>query len=96
MRASILFLGGLAAAACGAIIAPSAIAKAESAELTIATLEAQGFDVKVNRVGSAPLEDCVVTDVRNPREVTKLIRRGDELIQVVDRRTITVTADCSS
>jgi hypothetical protein len=95
MRASLLILAGLAAAACGAIVAPSAIANAETAELTIATLEAQGFDVKVNRVGSAPLEECVVTDVRNPREVTKLIRRGDELIQVVDRRTITVTADCS-
>jgi hypothetical protein len=95
MRASLLILAGLAAAACGAIVAPSAVANAESAELTIATLEAQGFDVKVNRVGSAPLDECVVTDVRNPREVTKLIRRGDELIQVVDRRTITVTADCS-
>jgi hypothetical protein len=95
MRATLLILAGLAAAACGAIVAPSAVANAESAELTIATLEAQGFDVKVNRVGSAPLDECVVTDVRNPREVTKLIRRGDELIQVVDRRTITVTADCS-
>jgi hypothetical protein len=96
MRASLLILFGLAAAACGAIVAPAAIASAaESAELTIATLEAQGFEVKVSRIGSAPLDECVVTDVRNPREVTKLIRRGDELIQVVDRRTITVTADCS-
>lgn len=95
MRATLLILAGLAAAACGAIVAPAAIAAAESAELTIATLEAQGFDVKVNRIGSAPLDECVVTDVRNPREVTKLVRRGDDLIEVVDRRTITVTADCS-
>ena len=95
MRATLLILAGLAAAACGAIVAPAAIAAAESAELTIATLEAQGFDVKVSRIGSAPLDECVVTDVRNPRETTKLIRRGDDLIEVVDRRTITVTADCS-
>ena len=95
MRATLLIVAGLAAAACGAIVAPAAIAAAESAELTIATLEAQGFDVKVNRIGSAPLDECVVTDVRNPREVTKLVRRGDDLIEVVDRRTITVTADCS-
>ena len=95
MRATLLILAGFAAAACGAIVAPAAIAAAESAELTIATLEAQGFDVKVNRIGSAPLDECVVTDIRNPREVTKLVRRGDDLIEVVDRRTITVTADCS-
>ena len=56
-----------------AIAAPAAIASAaESADLTIATLEAQGFDVKVNRIGSAPLDECVVTDIRNPRERTEL------------------------
>ncbi|MGV0604544.1 hypothetical protein [Mycolicibacterium sp. XJ1904] len=96
MRAILLTMVGLAAAACGAILAPAAIASAaDSAELTIATLEAQGFDVKVNRIGSAPLDECVVTDVRNARERTELVRRGDDLIRVVAQRTITVTADCS-
>jgi hypothetical protein len=96
MRATLLILAGIAAAACAAIAAPAAIASAaESAELTIATLEAQGFDVKVSRIGSAPLDECVVTDIRNAREQTKLVRRGDDLIEVVDRRTIAVTADCS-
>ena len=96
MRATLLVLAGIAAAACGAIAAPTAIASAaESAELTIAQLEAQGFDVKVNRIGSAPLDECFVTDVRNARERTELVRRGDDLIQVVAERNITVTADCS-
>jgi hypothetical protein len=36
-----------------------------------------------------------VTDVRNARERTELVRRGDDLIQVVAERNITVTADCS-
>jgi hypothetical protein len=94
MRAILLTLIALAAAACGLILAPAGLASAEQADLTIATLEAQGFDVKVNRIGSAPLNECVVTDIRNPREQTKLVRRGDDLIEVVDRRTITVTADC--
>ena len=99
MRASLLILVGLAAAACGVIIAPAAIANAESAALTIGQLEAQGFDVKVNRIGSAPLSQCV-TDVRNPHEQTELARvtgRGDhrDLIPVVVRRTISVTLDCS-
>ena len=96
MRATLLVLVGLAAAACGAILAPAVIASAaESAGLTIAGLEAQGFDVKVNRIGSAPLDECFVTDVRNARERTELARRGDDLIRVVAQRTITVTADCS-
>jgi hypothetical protein len=96
MRATLLTLTGLAAAACGLITLPAAIASAqESAQLTISTLEAQGFDVKVNRIGSAPLNQCVVTDIGNVRNRTELVRRGDDLIEVVKQRNITVTADCS-
>lgn len=96
MRAILLILTGLAAAACGLITLPAAIASAqESAQLTISTLEAQGFDVKVNRIGSAPLNQCVVTDIGNVRNRTELVRRGNDLIEVVAQRNITVTADCS-
>ncbi|MGV0795179.1 hypothetical protein [Mycolicibacterium sp. XJ1819] len=96
MRATLLILVGIAAAACGAIVAPAAVASAaESAALTIATLEAQGFDVKVSKIGNAPLDECVVTDIRNARERTELVRRGDDLVQVVAQRTISVTADCT-
>lgn len=96
MRTILLIQAGIAAAACGMILAPAAISSAqESAQLTIATLEAQGFDVKVNRIGSAPLNQCVVTDIRNARDRTELVRRGDDLIEVVKQRNITVTADCS-
>lgn len=96
MRAILLILTGMAAAACGLITLPAAIASAQdSAQLTIATLEAQGFDVKVDRIGSAPLNQCVVTDIRNARNRTELVRRGDDLIEVVTARNITVTADCS-
>ena len=74
-------------------------AHAESAAITIGQLEAQGFDVKLDRVGSAPLNQCVVTDVRNPRERTELVRvggRGDrDFVPVVVKRTITVSLDCS-
>lgn len=96
MRATLLTMVGLAAVACGLILTPAAIASAaDSAQLTIAELEAQGFDVKVNRIGSAPLDECTVTDIGNARERTELVRRGDDLIRVVAQRTITVTADCS-
>jgi hypothetical protein len=64
-------------------------------------LEASGFDVKVDRVGSAPLDQCQVTSVRNPQERTEIVRvdrRGDRdrFIPVVVRRTITVSLDCSN
>ncbi|WP_123023163.1 hypothetical protein [Mycolicibacterium stellerae] len=86
---------GLAAAALSLAIP----AHAESAAITIGQLEAQGFDVKLDRVGSAPLNQCEVTDVRNPRERTELVRvggRGDrDFIPVVVKRTVTVSLDCS-
>jgi hypothetical protein len=87
---------GLAAAA----LALAVPAHAESsAILTIGQLEAQGFDVKIDRVGSAPLNECEVTDVRNPRERTELVRVGGrndrDFVPVVVKRTVTVSLDCS-
>ncbi len=92
-----ILLVSLAAAVALATAAP---ARAESALTTIGQLESQGFHVNVDRVGSAPLNQCEVTSVRNPQEQTRLIRvdrRGDRdiFIPVVVRRTITVSLDCS-
>jgi hypothetical protein len=99
MRATLLTLIALAAGACGLILAPAGLASAaESAVVTIGQLEAQGFDVKINRIGSAPLEQCVVTDVRNPRERTEFVPvLGDDrgVVPVVVDRNITVTVNCS-
>jgi hypothetical protein len=83
------------------LLAPAGLASAaESAQLTIATLEAQGFDVKVNKIGSAPLNQCVVTDIRNPRERTEFVpvlgdRDRGGVVPVVVDRNITVTVNCS-
>jgi hypothetical protein len=101
MRALLLTLIGLAAAACGLILAPAGLASAaDSAVATIGLLEAQGFDVKIDRVGSAPLSDCVVTNVRNPRERTEFVpvlgdRDRRSVVPVVVDRTVTVSLDCS-
>jgi hypothetical protein len=99
MRATLLIQVGIVAAAYGAIAAPAAIASAaESADVTIETLQAQGFNVKVNRFGSAPLNQCVVTDVRKPRERTQLVPvlgRDNGVVPVVVDRDITVTVNCS-
>ncbi|MDV3124160.1 hypothetical protein M1247_04490 [Mycobacterium sp. 21AC1] len=103
MRASSAMLAA-AAVAVGTILAPAAPAAAETPIVTIGQLEADGYHVNVDRVGSAPLDQCTVTSVRNPQTQTKLIRverfgkngkRDFDLVPVVVRRTITVSLDCS-
>jgi hypothetical protein len=103
MRATILTLVAIAAAAIGILLIPTGMASAESssAVATIGLLEAQGFDVNVDRIGSAPLSECEVTSVRNPQEQTRLVRVNrrsgrDDFIEVVVNRSITVSLDCSS
>jgi hypothetical protein len=87
-------------AAVGVCVAPAIPAQADSAVVTIGELEAQGFDVNVDRLGSAPLDRCEVTSVRNPQTQTRLVRvngRGDRdvFVPIVVRRSITVSLDCS-
>jgi hypothetical protein len=101
MRAASIITAAIAAAAVGVLALPSIPASAaESAIVTIGQLEAQGFDVKLDRIGSAPLSQCIVTNVRNPRERTEIIRVDgsgrDRVIPVVVARTITVSLDCSN
>ncbi|GAS88947.1 uncharacterized protein RMCB_3043 [Mycolicibacterium brisbanense] len=80
------------------------MASAESAVVTIGELQAEGFDVTIDRIGSAPLEQCAVTSVRNPQTETRLVRvetigkngkKNFDLVPIVVRRTITVSLDCT-
>lgn len=96
-----------AATACAVFASPAAPAHADQTPLeTIGLLQSQGYHVNVDRVGSAPLDDCVVTSVRNPQTQTKTIRdyygKRDEdgnrkyrLVEIVTSRTISVSLDCS-
>ena len=100
MRAIFLTLIGLAAAACGLLVAPAGLASAESAVATIGQLQAEGFDVKIDRIGSAPLSECIVTNVRNPRNRTELVpvlggRDRGGVVPVIVDRTVTVSLDCA-
>jgi hypothetical protein len=91
-------------AALAAIVAPAGVASADTAVNTIGQLQAQGYYVNIDRVGSAPLEDCIVTSVRNPQTQTRLIRverfgkngkKDIDYVPIVVRRTITVSLDCA-
>ena len=96
-------LAAVAAGVCGAIAAPAGLASAEeSPQELISRLQSEGYTVNIDRVGTAPLDQCVVTNVRNPQRVTQWVpytgpgRGGDRvLVQVVTSQSISVTLNCS-
>ena len=97
-----MVLAALAAGTCGAIVAPTGFASADTAQETINRLESEGYSVNIDRVGSGPLDKCVVTSVRNPQQTTQWVpysgpgARGERvLVQVVTSQTISVSLDCS-
>ncbi|WP_328360148.1 hypothetical protein OG976_07770 [Mycobacterium sp. NBC_00419] len=97
-----------AIAAAGAIVAgPAAAAWADdtSAQQTISQLQQQGYTVNIDRIGTGPMSQCVVTNVRNPQTVTQwvpyvgpTIGRGNAnvLVPVITSQTISVSLDCTA
>jgi hypothetical protein len=90
-------------AAASVVFAPAGPAMAEpiqpgNAYATIGTLEDDGYNVIVDRVGNAPIDQCLVTSVRNPQTQTRTfwVGKGKErrLITVVVNRSINVTLNC--
>ncbi len=66
-----------------------------SAADTVASLEAQGFKVLVNKVGHLPLDQCTVRGVRQGQEVTELKRnKRDQTVERVKYTTVYVDATC--
>jgi hypothetical protein len=99
-------LATLAAVAC-VVVSPIGVANADqSAQSTINELYRDGYTVNVDRVGSGPIDQCVVTSVRNPQTQTRTIRdyygprdangnRRSRIIEIVTGRTISVSLNCS-
>lgn len=93
-------LAAFAVAASAAILVSPAAASAapsgpRSVTDTVASLEAQGFKVIVNKVGHAPLDQCSVGGVRQGQEVTELKRNTrDQTVQRVKYITVYVDAAC--
>ncbi|MEU0497713.1 hypothetical protein [Mycobacterium sp. NPDC006124] len=89
-------------------LATSTVASADqTAREKIDQLQSEGFTVNVDRVGSGPIDGCVVTSVRNPQTQTRNVRdyygprdaNGDRkyrIVEVVVSRTISVSLDCSN
>jgi hypothetical protein len=72
----------------------------QSAQEVIAKLQSEGYTVTIDKIGTAPLDECVVTNIRNPQQFTQLkpLLGGNQdgvLIPVVISQPISVSLDCS-
>lgn len=89
----------LAAAALGLTATASAApAGPPSVDATISQLRAQGFEVIVNRVGTAPPEQCTVSAVRPGQTYSRtdsgVPGAGDDLVTTVISKTVYVDIRC--
>ena len=75
--AAALTAGGMTAVTLGlANMASAAPTGPSQVEQTMRTLEASGYNVIVNRSGSAPLDSCTVSAVRQGQEHNTVDSRG--------------------
>ncbi len=95
-------LAAVAAGVCGVIGAPAGFASAETPQELINRLQGEGYTVNIDRVGTAPLSKCVVTNVRNPQQVRQWVpyigpgdRDGDRLVWAVVSQSISITLNCT-
>ena len=94
----------LAAAVLGVTCGPAGLAAADPQNPwdVIGQLELAGYTVNIDRIGSAPIGECVVIGVRNPQQVTQPVvvdgrghRRDRDVIDVVVHQSISVSLDCT-
>lgn len=99
-------VGTLAVSVLAVLCAPAVPASAQQQNPldVIDQLELSGYTVNIDRIGSAPLQDCTVTEVRNPQQVVEPVtvigrdRDGDvdlDTVNVIVRQTISVSLDCT-
>ena len=94
-----LATGALASAALGlAGIANAAPSGSPSVNATVSQLRAQGFEVIVNRIGTAPADQCTLDAVRPgqtfSRTDTGVPGAGDDLVTTVTNKTVYVDVSC--
>jgi hypothetical protein len=96
----ILAAGALGVCTLAASTGLASADEGESAQETIQKLQDDGYNVTIDKIGTAPLSDCVVTSVRNPQQFTQLkpLLGGDNdgvLFPQIISQPISVSLDCS-
>ncbi len=87
---------------CGAAFAPAGLAGADgTAQEVISELQSRGYTVTIDKIGTGPIDECVVTSVRNPQSMTQLVpyvgpgNNGDRvLVPHVVAQTVSVSLNC--
>ena len=82
--------------------APGGFAAAETAQETISELQSKGYTVNIDKMGTAPIDQCTVTSVRNPQSISQLVPyvgpgrsgRPPILVPQVTSQTISVSLVC--
>ena len=69
-----------------------------SASQTVSTLQANGFQVILNKTGTAPLDNCAVKDVRPGQTFARTDSgapgAGSSIVTTVTAKTVYVDVDC--
>lgn len=89
-------------AVLGVMGGSTAIASAEeTAQQVISRLKSEGYTVTIDKIGTAPLDQCTVTSVRNPQQVSQLVPYvgpglgGDRiLVPSITSQTVSVSLNC--
>ena len=88
----------IASAVGGVLAMPAGSAGADkSAQEVISDLQQQGYSVSIDRLGSAPMNTCVVTNVRRsqgPPNWVPTFNDDDDYYPFVVTPTASVTLDC--
>jgi hypothetical protein len=91
--------GALAFVALGlAGVANAAPSGPGTAAETVNSLQAQGFHVILNKIGTAPLDQCAVSGVRPGQTYTRMDSgapgAGSSIVTTVTAKTVYVDVDC--
>jgi hypothetical protein len=95
----VIAAGAIVTAALGSASTASAAPSGNvDASETVSQLQASGFDVIVNKVGTAPLDECVVSAVR-PGQTYARMDSGvagamDDIVTTVTAKTVYVDVAC--
>jgi hypothetical protein len=96
---SVIAAGAIATAALGlAGAAAAAPSGAIDASQAVGQLQARGFDVIVNKIGTAPLVQCVVSEVRPGQTFSRMDSGApgamDDIVTTVTAMTVYVDVAC--
>ena len=91
--------GALASAALGlAAAANAAPAGPAPVDQTVSQLQADGYQVILNKVGAAPLNQCAISAVRPGQTYSRtdsgVPGAGDDLVTTVTNKTVYVDVNC--